>query len=273
MHRFAPFAALALASCATGVDSATDSTTPGYDAGFSGEAAAGDAGEAGPGKHDSGSAFDASSPGDSQAPGEAGPSGDSGSVADAGGGSDGGGPTDAGGGEAAPPYDGGCAGHGTTGALVTFDLSSQSGSEASAAATTVATGVTSGDLSRASGLTAVSGSGSINASGWPTASTADATKYFTFTVTPASGCTVSLTTLALDVSASSTGPTKADVATSGDSFATHTASFAGTATPTATLTGASGTGPIEVRVYGYAAGGSAGTFRIRNELTLSGTIE
>jgi hypothetical protein len=92
-------------------------------------------------------------------------------------------------------------------------------------------------------------------------------------VTPAAGCSVTLTALALDVKASSTGPASGDVATSADAFATHTASFAGSATPTVTLAGASGTGAIEVRVYGYGATGSSGTFRIENTLTVSGSIE
>ena len=129
-----------------------------------------------------------------------------------------------------------------------------------------------GALSRATALAAESGSGSINASGWPTTSTANAADYFTFTVTPGAGCTVTLTTLAIDVKASSTGPATADVATSGDTFAKHTASFAGTSTPSVTLASPSGTGPIEVRVYGYGASGASGTLRIENTLTLSGSV-
>jgi len=168
---------------------------------------------------------------------------------------------------------GGCPGHGTTGALVTFDLSAQSGSEASAPATTMVAGISVGSLTRSSALTAVSGAGSINSSGWGTGSTADPTRYDTFTVTPTAGCSISLTSLALDVKASSTGPTTGDVATSADAFATHTASFAGTSTPTVTLSVASATGAVEIRVYGYGATGSGGTFRIENTVTLSGSIQ
>jgi hypothetical protein len=171
----------------------------------------------------------------------------------------------------APASDSGCAGHGTTGTLVTYVLTSESGSEASAPATTSTTGVTGGLLTRSSTLTAASGAGSINSSSWGTGATFSATKYYTFTVTPAAGCSVSLTKLALDVKASATGPTKGDVATSADAFGTHTAAFTGTSTPAVTLT-ASGTGAIEVRIYGYAASASGGTFRIQNTITLSGTI-
>ena len=168
---------------------------------------------------------------------------------------------------------GSCPGHGTTGTLVTFDLSAQSGSEASAAPSTMVAGISAGSLARSSAVTATSGAGSINSSGWGTGATADPTRYYTFTVTPAAGCSVSLTSLALDVKASATGPTTGDVATSADSFATHSASFAGTSTPTVTLSVTSATGAIEIRVYGYGASSSGGTFRIQNTVTLSGSIQ
>jgi hypothetical protein len=263
-----------LASCATGVDSGSDVTGP-VDAGLRADAASleggsndaaatVDTGSAGSMGGDDGGEPDDAGGTETGTP-EAGPA-DAGTGVDAGAASDAGGDTGA--------TDSGCAGHGTTGVLVTFDLSSQSGSETSAAATTSAAGIASGTtLSRASALTAVSGSGSINSSGWPTSATATSTDYYTLTVTPAAGCSVTLGSIALDVKASSTGPAKGDVATSADSFGTHTASFTGTATPTVTLTGVTGTGPIEVRFYGYAATGSSGTFRIENTLTLSGSIE
>jgi hypothetical protein len=247
-----------------GVDSGSD-PLDGVEAGARKDAASldGSSGDA-PATQDTGSAFEAG-PADAgsgldAAPAETGTTADTGSAKDAA--------------PDVPVSDSGCVGHGTTGALVTFDLSAQSGSETSAAATTSATGVTAGAaLSRASGLTAVSGSGSINASGWPSGTSADAADYFTVTVTPAAGCSVTLTSVGLDVKASSTGPTKGDVATSADAFATHTTSFAGTATPTVTLTGVSSTGAIEVRVYGYGASGTTGTFRIENTVTLDGSID
>lgn len=165
-----------------------------------------------------------------------------------------------------------CASHGYSGALVTFGLSGQPGSESSAPATSTAAGVSSSALARSPAITPVSGSGSINSSNWATGSAADATRYYTFTVTPASGCSVTLSSLALDVRASGTGPQDGDVATGVDGFATHSAPFAGTSTPTVSLS-ASGSGGIEVRIYGYGAGGSAGTLRIQNTMTLSGSIQ
>ena len=247
---------LALASCATGGDSG--SAPPDVDSGVAAGDASGDGGS-GDGTLDTGSGGHDTGPNDTGL--SEGSAGDSGAAGDA--------PSDVVAKDA--PSDSGCAGHGTTGALVTFVLSAQAGGELSVAATTMATGVTGGALQRSSVLTAVSGAGSINSSGWGTGASADVTKYYSFTVTPAAGCSVTLDTLALDVKASATGPTQGDVATSADSFVTHATAFAGTSTSNATLT-ASGSSKIEIRVYGYAAGSSGGTFRIQNTLTLSGTI-
>jgi hypothetical protein len=261
-------ATLALVGCAVGVN--TDGGDPAGGGGGGEEASVGDGG-AGDAHHDSGSTHDSGS----ASSGDGGSQGDEGgSAAAEGGPGDSGGGSEGGVAEAAPPpSDGGCAGHGTTGVLVTYDMSSESGSETSAAPTSYVTGVSAGSLTRASALTAVSGSGSINASGWATAGSADSTKYFTFTVTPAAGCTVTLSSVALDLSASSTGPANGDVATSADTFGTHTASFAGTSTPSVALGSVSGTGAVEVRVYGYGASGTSGTLRIRNTMKVSGTIE
>ncbi|HEY3819457.1 MAG TPA: hypothetical protein VGL81_19945 [Polyangiaceae bacterium] len=255
---------IGLASCATGVDSGSDPIEV-VDAGSHLDASL----------HD-GSEGDSASTQDEGVPSEAAPSdtgiggetavAETGTLADTGSSADASTDTSV--------TDSGCPGHGITGALVTFDLTSQSGSETSATATSSATGITAGAaLSRASGLTAVSGSGSINASGWPTGTSASPTDYFTVTVTPVAGCSVTLASVAIDVKASTTGPSTGDLATSADAFASHTASFAGTATPTVTLSSVGGTGPIEIRVYGYGASGSSGTFRIENTMTLSGSID
>lgn len=272
LHASLVVLALAVPSCATG-GNANDAPLLTPDSGSVRDAAADGSGV------DSSVADTGSTGDDAAEPAEDSGSSDDSPADDAPGsdgspGADGGGVTDAVADTA--PTDTGtttCPGHGTSGALVTFDLASQSGSETSAAATTVATGLTSSALSRASALTATSGSGSINSSDWATTSTADPTRYYTFTVTPAAGCSVTLATLALDVRASATGPASGDVATSVDAFATHTTAFSGTSTPTVTLAAVSGTGAIELRVYGYGATSTAGTFRIENTMTLSGSIE
>jgi hypothetical protein len=98
------------------------------------------------------------------------------------------------------------------------------------------------------------------------------TLYYTFTVTPAAGCTVGLTSLALDVQASSTGPKNVEVGTSADSYATLSTAVAGTSSGNVALS-ASAAAAVTVHVFGYAASGSAGTLRIQNTMTLSGTLE
>jgi hypothetical protein len=259
----AVFISLGLASCATGGDEDEDLTDP-VEAGARTDASLGDAGADSALPLDTGvpqeaAAVDSSVPSDAKAM-EAGMESDTGGSKDA---------------IADTSPDTGsttCAGHGKSGGLVTFDLTAQPGNEVSAPATS-STGLTSSALSRAAALTPELGSGSINSTGWTTSGTADPSDYYTFTVTPGSGCTVTLTSVAIDVQASSTGPSKGDVATSADAFATHTASFAGTSTPTVTLTGVGGTGAIELRVYGYGAQDPTGTFRIQNTLTLSGSID
>ena len=131
-----------------------------------------------------------------------------------------------------------CPTAGFSGALAVFNLASEPGDEASASATSSAKSVKVGALSRGGALTPISGSASINSSNWP--SSADPTRFYTFTITPAAGCTVSLTTLALDVHASSSGPSTGDVATSIDNFAAHHGALSGAGTTSVSLAGASG---------------------------------
>lgn len=160
----------------------------------------------------------------------------------------------------------------TAGVLATYSFTSAAGNQTSTAAASSATGLVAGAVQRSSGLTAVSGAGSINSSGWPTAAQLDATKYYTFTLAPPSGCTLTLSSSAIDAKASSTGPTSAAIATSKDSYAaTATVSTSVPSTPTLGVSGATGT--IEVRVYGWAASSTSGTFRLQNTLTISGSLQ
>jgi len=162
--------------------------------------------------------------------------------------------------------------HATSGVLATYSFTSETGNQTSTAAASSATGLTASALQRSSGLTAVSGAGSINSSGWPTAAQLDATKYYTFTLMPPSGCTLTLSSSAVDAKASSTGPASAAIATSKDSYAaTATVSTSAPSTPTLSVTAATGT--IEVRIYGWAASSTSGTFRLQNTLTISGSLQ
>ncbi len=166
-----------------------------------------------------------------------------------------------------PP--GGCTAF--TGALATWNLASEAGSQVSSAAASTATGVTAGSLTRAPGLTAAAGTGSINASGWPTSSAIDPTKYFTLSVTPPSGCKLAITSLSVDAKSSGTGPASGAVATSADSFAASSPMM--TSTPdTVSLTVANASGMIELRIYGFAATAGTGTMRVQNDLIVNGAL-
>ncbi len=167
---------------------------------------------------------------------------------------------------------GSCASAGSVEALAMFDFSSLSGAETKVAATSTASGVTAGALSRSASLTAASGSGSINASGWSTASSDDKSAYYSAKITPPSGCAIDLTSVALTEKSSSAGPTHGDVGTDADAFATLT-SFAtdGSATVAVTAAGVAGS-PIEIRIFGYGATSSGGTMRLTGTLTISGSL-
>lgn len=204
-------------------------------------------------------------------------------VEDAGGGSSvtppssSGGPSDAGGGTK-PDAASGDAGSDATpstsctysGTLVTFDLGSLSGAAPEAAPTSKATGVTATALKRV-GVTAVSGSGALNANNWPTGNV-DKGKYFTFTVAPPAGCAITLAKLSLTLDASSTGPSSASAGTSVDAFGALRNVPIGNATDV-TLQGVAGIGGVvEVRIYGSSAQASSGTLRIDKSLSLSGSL-
>ncbi|HSN30897.1 MAG TPA: hypothetical protein VLT45_31640 [Kofleriaceae bacterium] len=159
-----------------------------------------------------------------------------------------------------------------SGALATWSFTGQTGTEASVSASATATGVTAGAVSRSASLTVpTGGQNSINASNWPTAAQLDAQKYYTFIVTPPSGCQMDLSSLSIDALSSGTGPTMAVVATSDDSYGqTSTVSTTAPSTPALHVSGA--TTMIELRVYGFSASSASGTLRIQNTLTLNGAL-
>ena len=179
--------------------------------------------------------------------------------------------SDAAGASADAPISGSCATP-YTGVLASWVLTAEAGTQTSTAASGVASGVTAGPLSRSASLTAVSGASSMNSSNWPVAAALDATKYYTFSITPPSGCTLSLTSLAIDAKASSTGPAQGALATSKDTYAATTPVSTSTA-GTITLNITNATTTVELRVYGYAASSTAGTLRVQNTLSVSGKLE
>jgi hypothetical protein len=158
-----------------------------------------------------------------------------------------------------------------TGALASWDFTGQAGSEASVVAAMMASGVTAGPVTRASALTSSSGSGSINSNNWPSSGALDATKYYAFSIAPPTGCSIKLTTIAIDAKASGTGPASAVLATSADAFgATTSVSTSAASSPTITVTSSTN---LEIRLYGYSASATAGTLRVQTTLTVNGSIQ
>lgn len=158
-----------------------------------------------------------------------------------------------------------------TGTLASWALAGQAGNQASTAAASTANGVTAGALTRSAGLTAVSGQDSINSSGWPTASTADTTKYYSFSITPPSGCRLAISSLSIDLSRSGTGPALGAISTSDDNY-TQKTSINTNAASTPSLVVGGGTTQLEIRVYGYMASSGTGTLRVESTLSLTGSL-
>lgn len=169
------------------------------------------------------------------------------------------------------PVSGSCASP-FSGVLATWDFSAQTGSEASLAATTTVPGVVATGFTRSAALTAASGSGSINSSGWSTLSMRDTTKYYTVSVGPPTGCTISLTSISIDAKSSATGPMSAVAATSVDSFG-GTGAVSTSMPSTPALSVGNALGAVEIRIYGYSASSAAGTLRVQNTFTITGSLQ
>ena len=164
----------------------------------------------------------------------------------------------------------GCAAR-SSGVLATWTFSGEPGSQAATAPATTAQGVVATAIARSAALTATAGTNSMNASNWPSSSQRDATKYYTFSITPPAGCAMDLTGSSIDARSSSTGPTKAAIGTSADAYAaTQTVSTTAASSPT--LSVMSQSAMVELRVYGFSASGTAGTMRLQTSVTVSGAI-
>jgi hypothetical protein len=159
-----------------------------------------------------------------------------------------------------------------TGQLAQWSFATEAGAQVMTPVTTKANGITAGAVTRSAGLTAVSGAASINSSGWPTAAARDLTRYYTATITPPAGCTMSITSVAIDALSSGTGPVSAVVSSSVDAYAA-TGTVATAAPTTVPMTIANANGMVEIRIYGYAAGAAAGTMRLRTNLTITGSLQ
>jgi cysteine-rich repeat protein len=126
-------------------------------------------------------------------------------------------------------------------------------------------------MSRGPGLTPSAAADAFSASAFTTAAALDADDYYTFTVAPDAGFTVSLAQIILDERRSATGIRTWSVRSSLDGFA---ADLATVAVPDDVLVRTSKiplgpafgslSAPVELRIYGFAAEGSTGTWRLDN---------
>ena len=129
------------------------------------------------------------------------------------------------------------------------------------------------DITRGSGISPEAGANSINSFGWTTGAGVDLNDYYEFTITPDANIAMDLTNLTFTYRRSGTGPTMLEIRSSRDGFAT---AFAGVDNLNDTSNHRTGFGlfgfndlqsAVTFRIYGFAAGGAAGTLR----LGLSGT--
>jgi hypothetical protein len=158
------------------------------------------------------------------------------------------------------------------GTVAAWDLTGQTGDQASTASTSTLPGVTTLPLTRSVALVPSPGTDSMSASNWPTSSTRDLGSYYTLSVTPPTGCTLSLTSVNFDILASSFGPISAGLGTSPDGFAHETP--LSTSTPgMVSLSVSAVTATVELRVYGYGATDATGTMRIQHQLTITGSVQ
>lgn len=156
--------------------------------------------------------------------------------------------------------------------VVVFDTTGKAGNEATITATATDPNVQGPvALARGPGLAANAGADSFNSSGWALGAAIGADDYLAFTVAPASKFTLTLASLVFDHDRSNTGPQSFEVRTSLDGFAAAIATFdVPTANPIADETVTFGPafanlgGPVEVRLYGFRASGTGGTWRIKD---------
>lgn len=156
--------------------------------------------------------------------------------------------------------------HATT--LASYNFAGQPGNQASTAATGVATYLTVSPITRGSTLTAATLANSMDSSKWNTttspstlAEVLSGDKYYSFTVTPASGHTVSLSQLYFKMTRTSTGPTTWVLRSSLDGFSGDIATGAtnGVINNVSLGSGFEGVASaVEFRLYAYGTSGGSG---------------
>lgn len=146
------------------------------------------------------------------------------------------------------------------------------------APTTMAPGVTAGNLGISNGRTVSFATDAVYGSGWGTSGGIDGQRYWTFTVA-ADPDAVNLSSLALNGYRTASGPAQWAVRWSRDNFTSDLASgvldttLATQTVPSSALAagGTGGTGTTEFRLYGYGASSSSGRWYL-DGVSLQGAV-
>lgn len=140
---------------------------------------------------------------------------------------------------------------------------------------TVIDGVTALGIGRGAGLNANAGADRFNANGFAATLTAAITgnDFFTFTLTPTAGNSISFTNLVFNGQRSSSGPTTFSIRSSVDSFATEidSSTVAGKTVDLSGATFQNRTVATEFRFFGFGATATTGTGSI-NDFTFNGSV-
>ena len=149
----------------------------------------------------------------------------------------------------------------------TYTFTGSPGNQASEPVDANPVGAVFGDIVRGAGITPNAGANSINSAGW-SLGTLDPLDYYAFTITPDASYRLDVDQIAFTERRSQTGILTFEVRSSLDGF---TSTLYSAATPdnegerrhTFGLVGFDDlTAPVEFRIFGYAAEGNTGTWRL-----------
>jgi len=170
--------------------------------------------------------------------------------------------------------------------LALYDFTAAGGTQLQTPATSVASNLSAGPVSRGAGLTATAGANSINSTGWTTGGILIAVAgndYYGFSITPNAGYEIDFTELRFSEARSITGIRNIEVRASLDNFATFTTLSTiavpdnnSTRTQTIDLTAfnilENQLSTVDFRLYGYTAEATTGSWRLNSPTVGSGLI-
>lgn len=125
--------------------------------------------------------------------------------------------------------------------------------------------ITVSGIGRGPGINGNNANNRYNARDWSTGATIDLTDYFTFTLTPNAGRSISFVSFVFTLERSTTGPTSLELRSSIDGFTASIGTLANSTGGTLNTIDLSGgsyqniSGAVEFRIYGWNAGGATGT--------------